>query len=48
MLGYMYGLIFLVVIGYIIAAFGLLMFLMNIFKLKKLHTDDNIKPNEAS
>ena len=38
--GYMFGLIFLIVIGYIIAGLGLVMILMNLFRLKS--HDENI------
>jgi len=33
--GYMYGLMFLIVIGYAIAGLGLLMMLINLFRLRK-------------
>jgi len=33
--GYMYGLIFLIIIGYIIAGLGLLMIALNLFRSKK-------------
>ena len=34
-LGYVYGLMFLIVLGYIIVGFGLFMVLLNLFRLKK-------------
>jgi len=40
--GYMYGLVFLIVIGYIIAGLGVLMILLNLFRLRKLQKDDTI------
>jgi len=44
--GYMYGLIFLIVFGYIIAGLGLLIILLNLFRLRKSHKDDIIKRGE--
>jgi len=41
--GYMYGLVFLIVIGYIIAGLGLLMILINLFRLRKSRKDDTIE-----
>ena len=41
--GYMYGLIFLIVIGYIIAGLGVLMIILNIFRLMKSRKDDTIE-----
>jgi len=41
--GYMYGLMFLIVIGYIIAGLGMLMILLNLFRLRKHRKDDAIE-----
>jgi len=41
--GYMYGLVFLIVIGYIIAALGVLMILLSLFRLRKPRKDDAIE-----
>ena len=38
--GYLYGITFLVVIGYVIAGLGLLLLLLNLFKLKKTRYED--------
>ena len=40
--GYMYGLVFLIVIGYIISGLGVLMILLNLFRLRKPRKDTNL------
>ena len=41
-LGYVSGLMFLIVIGYIIAGLGVLMVILNLFKLSKQRKDVNM------
>jgi len=47
-LGYTYGLMFLIVIGYVIAGLGTLMLLVNLFRLKKPRKNDNLKTSEKT
>jgi len=46
--GYLYGLMFLVVIGYVIAGIGALMLLLNLFRLKKPREDGTFNTNESA
>ena len=46
--GYVYGLVFLIVIGYIIAGLGVFMMLLNLFRLKKPQKDGSFSSNEKT
>ena len=46
--GYLYGLTFLIVIGYIIAGLGALMLLLNIFRLKKPREDASLNTHDSN
>ena len=46
--GYMYELTFLIIIGYVILGLGLLMLLLNLFRLKKPYDDTLDNYNEQT